>query len=483
MGTARHARRALIGAAAALLCFVAIFAVAGYSVRTVVADAFHRSETIRAAQAALAQAVTLQLDEQTGVRESIATGRHRLLDPDHLGLTQLPRTLADLRAQVDALRSPQASRVARNLASLNREWTAAVTAPLAASTPVNTGRAQRRSTALVERFRSEAAALDATLNRRRLAVNDDMQAAIWHVGTYVLLSVLFIAGLATGMVALQLRFLDRLKLERSRADDEHVRASRLKAAYETEKRIAEKLQSALVQRPLPATPGLELSATYVPAEEETRVGGDWYDVLELAGDRVFFAIGDVAGHGIDAAVAMNRARHALVSAAMLAADPHAVLARANEELYRDGIVMVTAIAGFADYRAYAFDFAVAGHPPPLLLEPSRPARLLAYGGLPLGVAGSDSYATQHVQTLPGATMVLYTDGAIEHSRDPLSGERILIDAAAGAVASKERAQAIYDAIFSSRRLHDDVAILTIGFPAAAPVPDAPIPTKAATIAS
>ncbi|HKU81068.1 MAG TPA: CHASE3 domain-containing protein, partial [Candidatus Tumulicola sp.] len=350
MGTARHARRALIAAAAALLCFVAVFAAAGNSVRAVVSGAFTKSEEIRAAQASLAQAVTLQLDEETGVRGSLATGQVSFLEPYHLGRTQLPVALAALQERVGVLGLPEASRHARTLAALNREWTAAVARPLLTLPPSNGLREQRRGKTLVDRFRAEAASLDAILNRRRIAVNDAMQAAIWRVGTYVLVSVLVIAGLALGLVALQLRFLDRLERERARADEERLRASRMQAAYETEKRIADKLQGALFQRPLPATSGLELSATYAPAEEETRVGGDWYDVLELPGDRIFFAIGDVAGHGIDAAVAMNRARHALVSAAMRAGESRGVLTHANEELCRDGTVMVTAIAGFANYR-------------------------------------------------------------------------------------------------------------------------------------
>jgi len=90
MGTARHARRALIAAAAALLCFVAVFAAAGNSVRAVVSGAFQKSEDIRTARALPARAVTLQLDEETGARGSIATGQRSFLEPYHLAGAQLP---------------------------------------------------------------------------------------------------------------------------------------------------------------------------------------------------------------------------------------------------------------------------------------------------------------------------------------------------------------------------------------------------------
>jgi serine phosphatase RsbU (regulator of sigma subunit) len=212
-------------------------------------------------------------------------------------------------------------------------------------------------------------------------------------------------------------------------------------------------------------PTLRFSATYVPATEEARVGGDWYDALELPNNRVLFAIGDVTGHGIDAAVTMNRARQALISSALLEGDPAAVLGRVNEEMVRQNAPLVTAVAGFADAGTYEFVYSTAGHPPPLLIEPGRTPRLLDCGSLPLGALRGSEYKLHRVQSVPGAILVLYTDGAVEHSRNVIEGEEMLIEAAAGAAEARvdDPASFIHKTIFKGRPVGDDVAILTIGF--------------------
>jgi serine phosphatase RsbU (regulator of sigma subunit) len=210
---------------------------------------------------------------------------------------------------------------------------------------------------------------------------------------------------------------------------------------------------------------LTFSATYVPASEEAKVGGDWYDAVEIGEQRVLFTLGDVEGHGIEAAVTMNRARQALTTAALTGGDPAAVLTRVNGELLRSEARMVTAVVGYADAGSYEFAYATAGHPPPILLEPGREPRMLACGGLPLGVMENARYAVERVQSVPGALLVLYTDGAVEHSHDVVAGEDVLLGAVVTASRSSERdiASRIHANIFEGRQVGDDVAILTIGF--------------------
>ncbi len=238
-----------------------------------------------------------------------------------------------------------------------------------------------------------------------------------------------------------------------------------KHMYEAEKRVADKLQGAFAQRPLPALPALSLSASYVPATEDTLVGGDWYDAIELPSHRIFFAIGDVAGHGIDAAITMNRTRYALVSSAWREPNPAVVLRNVNQELLREDAPMVTAVAGFADATTYEIAYSCAGHPPPVLLEPGSPPRLLEIGGPPLNVFESSEYTTFRIQTVPGALLVLYTDGAIEHSKNILEGEALLLSVIASLADRVHASPAsfIHDAIFRGRNVGDDVAILTIRF--------------------
>jgi serine phosphatase RsbU (regulator of sigma subunit) len=259
----------------------------------------------------------------------------------------------------------------------------------------------------------------------------------------------------------------RIERERQRSAEERRESDILRAAYVAEKRIADTLQEAFVQRPLPTHPTFRFSATYVPAGEEAKVGGDWYDALELPGNRVLFAIGDVTGHGIEAAVTMNRVRQALISSALLDPMPAALLQRVARELYIAKAPLVTAVAGFADAGTYEFVYATAGHPPPLLIEPGRPPRMLDCGSLPLGAMPENEYQTFRIQSVPGAMLVLYTDGAIEHSHDVIEGETILLAAAADAARLEpmDPATFIHNAVFNGREIGDDVAILTISFAA------------------
>jgi serine phosphatase RsbU (regulator of sigma subunit) len=225
------------------------------------------------------------------------------------------------------------------------------------------------------------------------------------------------------------------------------------------------LQEAFLQKPLPKLTGVSFSATYVPATESTKVGGDWYEGVELSEARVLFAIGDVAGHGLPAAVSMNRARQALLSASLLDPDPASLLTRVNETLLRQNSPMVTALCGYADSQTYQFTYATAGHPPPILLEPGKALRSLQYGGLPLSIVRHAEYRSHTIQTVPGAMLVLYTDGLIEHSHDVLTGEALLLEAVAQSVHEKasDPAGSIRDAIFKERTVGDDVAIFTIAF--------------------
>jgi serine phosphatase RsbU (regulator of sigma subunit) len=257
----------------------------------------------------------------------------------------------------------------------------------------------------------------------------------------------------------------RLEQERGKAEAERRRSAEIRAAYEAEKRIAETLQGAFVQNVLPKPAMLRLGATYLPAADEGKIGGDWYDAFELPGDRVLLAIGDVAGHGIDAAVAMNATRQLVMSCALIDPRPGPVLERVNAELLRNQSPLVTAMAALVHAGTREFDYAVAGHPPAVLWEPGRGARFLEVGSVPLGVLGSAVYRTHRVRSMPGALLVLYTDGAIEHSRDAVAGEELLLAAVESAAQASPAniATAIRSRIFDERKAADDVAILTVRF--------------------
>jgi serine phosphatase RsbU (regulator of sigma subunit) len=449
----------------ALVVLVALLIVWGILVRSTVAAAFYSADTIRATRGLVADLMKQQLDEETGVRGYAAARRPVLLQPYHEARSRLPEFLHRVISAVDRLRMPEASAALRDASETNKRWLDTVAFPIVGSRRTNTPARELRGKRLVDRFRNDLHLADITLSRRETAINADTQRAIGRVDLFSLAAVAAIAVVAAVFSVQQYRLGIRLEQEYQKAEEEKRRSGGLRAAYLAEKRIADTLTGAFAQRPLPQVPTLRLSSIYAPAAEERMVGGDWYDAFELPGNRVLFAIGDAAGHGIEAAVAMNRARQAIVFSGLVDSDPGLLLERANADLLGNGSPIVTAVVGFVDVRYCEVRYAAAGHPPPLLVDPGRPARLLECGSIPLALVADAQYKTHRIQTVPGAMLVLYTDGLIEHSRDIVEGEAMLLKAAERAIRedTDNPAAAIRTRIFGMRSTNDDVAILTIRF--------------------
>jgi PAS domain S-box-containing protein len=233
--------------------------------------------------------------------------------------------------------------------------------------------------------------------------------------------------------------------------------------YLRERTTADVLQRAMLPAQLPQLPDLRFSASYSAASESQRVGGDFYDAFELPDGRVALTIGDVTGHGLEAAVIMGEIRQALRAASFeRAASPSAILDRASRLLVASGrSVFVTAIFGVLDPVSGRFSYATAGHPPPLLDE-NGTLRRLACGGLPIGLRddeGVDFTLRLHAPS----TLVLYTDGLIEFARDIAEGER-RIDEAMRVLArdgTDHLAAALMKAVLGEDEATDDIAILTV----------------------
>ncbi len=236
-------------------------------------------------------------------------------------------------------------------------------------------------------------------------------------------------------------------------------------AIAREHHVAETLQRALLPEILPSNPSAVLDAAYRPAAGESIVGGDWYDAFELPDGRIGISIGDVAGHGLSAAVVMGEARQAVRASTYDARSPGEVLARANQML-RSAPMMVTALVGIYDPRTSIFTYASAGHPPPLVIAPDGHAFMLPNGDLPLGVI-EDLAPTPWTFTLsPGTLLVLYTDGIVEFERDVFFGESALISASIDELAdlSAHPARSVQDRVFGSKPNVDDVATMTLYVP-------------------
>jgi anti-sigma regulatory factor (Ser/Thr protein kinase) len=234
--------------------------------------------------------------------------------------------------------------------------------------------------------------------------------------------------------------------------------------FERTHQVADRLQRALLPASFPRVPGGQLDGAYRPASEEAEVGGDWYDAFELPDHRIAISMGDVAGHGLEAATIMGEVRIALRAAAVGERSPAAVLEQINSVTnLRSGIGMVTAIFGYYDPVNRELTYAVAGHPPPALIVEGGLAGYLPGGGVPLGI-GSEIGTRDWVITLPPRSwVVFYTDGMTEYERDVIAGEERLLEASVRACESdpENPAIALQERIFSSSVNRDDAATLAL----------------------
>jgi PAS domain S-box-containing protein len=185
---------------------------------------------------------------------------------------------------------------------------------------------------------------------------------------------------------------------------------------EREQRIADTLQQALLPERLPQLVGMSLAARYVPAEEGSAAGGDWYDVIELPDGGVALVIGDVAGHGTEAAGVMGQVRMAVRAFSLEGHVPRVVVSAVHDllrSLY-EGDQMVTMLYLAVDPTTWEATVVNAGHPPPLLLDPAGGATYLpGPTGLPLGLNWSLPYEESTAPLGPGAALVLFTDGLFD----------------------------------------------------------------------
>ncbi len=311
MGTG--ARRSLTATAVVMIVALALLMGGGWYVHNLVARSFRMSQHIRSARAYAAQVLRNQLDEETGLRGYAATHEAMFLEPYDAGHRALADSFNGLRRETAGLALFGVAPDIADAAAASAAWNKTVAFPLLRSRPRNVRALEVRGKSLMDRFRDDIANIETAIDARERAADTNVQAGIDRFAMFVGGSVALLGVLALVFLMRQSRLASGLELARTRADEARRRSAELRAAYLVEKRISDTLQDAFSQRALPTLPTLRFSATYVPATEETKVGGDWYDALELPAGRVLFAIGDVAGHGIDAAVSMNRARQALIS--------------------------------------------------------------------------------------------------------------------------------------------------------------------------
>jgi serine phosphatase RsbU (regulator of sigma subunit) len=168
-------------------------------------------------------------------------------------------------------------------------------------------------------------------------------------------------------------------------------------------------------------PGLRAAVRYRPAEKEHLVGGDWYDVVALPTGEVLLCVGDVAGHGIDAATGMVSLRNALRGLAATGAGPAQLLTWLNLVAYHlTDHVTATAVAAVYDPATRKLRWARAGHLPPIVRHRDGVATTLPLlRGSLLGAVRDVAYQEEEVQLAEGDILLIYTDGLIERRDRPV----------------------------------------------------------------
>jgi phosphoserine phosphatase RsbU/P len=255
---------------------------------------------------------------------------------------------------------------------------------------------------------------------------------LWQKGIHAMLGV----PLITGDSMVGVLHIGRLKQQRFTPEDADllvVVAERVVLALQagllkTERAASAILERSLVPSALPEVPGFEFAARYVPAIERG-VGGDWYDVFQLPSGEIWLSVGDVAGHGLRAAVVMGRLRTMIRVHAFEGRRPNEVLQLTDQEFqFFDPKETATAIVAAGAPSSADLHISSAGHPPPILALPREQAEFAKLEPEPL--LGAEPYVLRSEQVLrfpPGAVLVLYTDGLIERRNERLADrlERLL----------------------------------------------------------
>ncbi|MFJ3974253.1 SpoIIE family protein phosphatase [Streptomyces sp. NPDC090021] len=253
--------------------------------------------------------------------------------------------------------------------------------------------------------------------------------------------------------------------------------------YTKERRTAVGLQRSLLPPATSEKPAVEAAGLYLPADADSGVGGDWFDVIPLSSARVALVVGDVAGHGLHATAMMGRLRSAVRAMADLELEPEELLAHVDDMVVQfaseaesddaddadAGVPLPTGPAGATClYAVYdpvtrTCTMASAGHPPPAVVGPDGTVEYVELSpGPPLGVGGWPFEPVER-ELPPGSVLALYTDGLIERGEGDIDhgmrdlAERLLRSDVLGRPLREARHDIVEG--LPPGRLKDDVTLL------------------------
>ncbi|WP_242901789.1 SpoIIE family protein phosphatase [Actinomadura terrae] len=236
--------------------------------------------------------------------------------------------------------------------------------------------------------------------------------------------------------------------------------------FSRERATALALQRSLLPNRLSAPSSVEVRHRYLPGSKLVEVGGDWYESIALPGARVALIVGDVAGHGVRAAVTMGRLRTALHTLANLELPPADALHVMHElmiELGEQEPHFATCVYAVYDATSGTIEIASAGHLPPLLAGPAGDNEYLQVPPAPpLGVAGGQAIESREFPVEDGSLFVIYTDGLVENRGrdidDGLARLRGIFGPGSVERPMEDLAKATLDGVYADQH-RDDIAVL------------------------
>ena len=241
------------------------------------------------------------------------------------------------------------------------------------------------------------------------------------------------------------------------------------SAYQREHAIAETFQQALLMQP-PAIPGIDVGVRYRAATEAARVGGDFYDLVTLSPGRLMVIVGDVCGKSLGAAAQSAVVRY-MLRAYAAEGSPGEALSRLNSAIIAQSPdqPFVTLVVAYIDVARHMFEYAVAGHPRPIVLAGRREFPMPDEGNVPVGIFRGAVYPTNRAILPDETTVVLYTDGMT----DARIGGRLFGEERLRAAVSENlqlSAQGLADQLLETVKayaggvLADDCAVVTVRLP-------------------
>jgi serine phosphatase RsbU (regulator of sigma subunit) len=259
------------------------------------------------------------------------------------------------------------------------------------------------------------------------------------------------------------------------------------ALYRQREQEVRALQQRLLPHTLPAIPGVDAAARYLPADESMLVGGDFYDLFQMSDGNWKAVIGDVSGKGVEAAALMGFVRFTLRAVSRDDTKPSQALRKLNVSL-REEIGDEMTFCTAAVVRIHPHDegarltIAVAGHPLPYAIRADGTVEPAGETGALLGFLDDIDVSDAVVDLRAGDSLVLLTDGVLECSRDPSWSDGVipgLLSLAAGM-----QADTVVDLIEGTvqgveDRRADDIALLVLHLPGVAQAPLATAPPPAA----